>query len=107
MLTQTGLLPLRDAARDVFARGLAVMIVTSFASPEAPPPAALLHGLFDLTPAEARIAAQIGTGSRHANSQKNSASLRKARITIKRVVSNTGALRLFERVAMLTTLVLR
>jgi DNA-binding CsgD family transcriptional regulator len=101
------LLPVRGAARDVFARGLAVMVVTSFAPPSAPQ-AALLHGLFDLTPAEARLAAQVGSGlSPRESAEKLGITEETARTVLKRVFSKTGVSRQSELAALLTKPVLR
>jgi DNA-binding CsgD family transcriptional regulator len=55
------MLPVRRAANDIFAQSSAVMIVTPVEAPAAPL-TALLTGLFDLTPAEARIAASVASG---------------------------------------------
>ena len=101
------LLPVRGAARDVFARGLAVMVVTSFAPPSAPQ-AALLHGLFDLTPAEARLAALVGSGLPPREAAKNLGITEEtARTVLKRVFSKTGVSRQSELAALLTKPVLR
>ncbi len=55
------LLPIRRGGGDVFVRALGVMIVTPVTAPEAPLTKVLM-GLFDLTPAEARIARGIAAG---------------------------------------------
>lgn len=54
-------LPIRGAAHDIFAGATTVLLVTAVA-PLAVPGAELLQGLFDLTPAEARVARRIATG---------------------------------------------
>ena len=56
------LLPLRGSARDIFDRCAAVLVMTPVAMPEALP-CELVQSLFDLTPAEARVARSIATGA--------------------------------------------
>lgn len=56
------LVPIRGAAHDVFARTTFLLIVTSFGHGTAAPSLPLLHGLFDLTPKEAALAAALSSG---------------------------------------------
>lgn len=56
------LLPIQGAAHDVFARTALVLIAMPFGGAVAVPELPLLHGLFDLTPAEARLAAALAQG---------------------------------------------
>lgn len=49
------LVPVRGGARDIFSSAACVLIVTPV-SPQAAPSAEIIHGLFDLTVAEARVA---------------------------------------------------
>jgi DNA-binding CsgD family transcriptional regulator len=53
--------PVRGAANDIFAAASCVLIITSVAHPEMAP-TQVVQGLFDLTPAEARIARGIAAG---------------------------------------------
>ncbi|HET7714029.1 MAG TPA: helix-turn-helix transcriptional regulator [Bauldia sp.] len=55
------LLPMRGAAHDIFASATALVIVTPVVSREVPT-ADVIQGLFDLTPAEARVARALGNG---------------------------------------------
>ncbi|WP_338829788.1 helix-turn-helix transcriptional regulator [Bradyrhizobium sp. 27S5] len=55
------LVPIHGSARDLFDRALAIVIVTPVVPAEVPT-AEVLQGLFDLTPAEARVARGIGEG---------------------------------------------
>ena len=55
------LVPARAATNEVFAGACSILIVTRV-TPPAAPAAELLQGLFDLTPAEARVAHGIGGG---------------------------------------------
>jgi DNA-binding CsgD family transcriptional regulator len=56
------LLPLRRQARDIFTGATSILVVTPVSSPTAPP-SHILFGLFDLSPAEARVAQKIVQGS--------------------------------------------
>jgi DNA-binding CsgD family transcriptional regulator len=49
-------------ARDIFTDAAGLIVVTPLASPRAPA-AAVLEGLFDLTPAEARVASALTGGA--------------------------------------------
>jgi DNA-binding CsgD family transcriptional regulator len=55
------LLPITRAAHDIFAAAKSLLIVTDVSAPEAPTQE-LLAGLFDLTPAEARVARALASG---------------------------------------------
>lgn len=54
------LVPVRRAANDVFARAAGLLMITSVTRPELPM-ADVLTGLFDLTPAEARVARGVAS----------------------------------------------
>ncbi|MBL8583457.1 MAG: helix-turn-helix transcriptional regulator [Rhizobiaceae bacterium] len=56
------LLPVKGAAHDIFARSGAIMVVTPIVA-RAVPGAGVLQVLFDLSPAEARVAEKIGDGA--------------------------------------------
>jgi DNA-binding CsgD family transcriptional regulator len=53
--------PVRGAARDIFAAAACVLVITAVAHPEIAS-AEVIQGLFDFTPAEARIARGIAAG---------------------------------------------
>lgn len=53
--------PVRGVARDVLVRCAGVLILTSVVLPQAPP-VELVRSLFDLTPAEARVARHLASG---------------------------------------------
>ncbi len=55
------LLPITGAAHDIFAAAKSLILVTDVTAPEAPTQE-LLAGLFDLTPAEARVARALASG---------------------------------------------
>jgi DNA-binding CsgD family transcriptional regulator len=53
--------PIRLSARDIFVRSAAVLLMTPVTLPQAPP-VELVQSLFDLTPAEARVARSLASG---------------------------------------------
>ena len=53
------LIPIKRAANDIFSRVTAILVVTPVVPAEVPT-AEVLQGLFDLTPAEARVARAVG-----------------------------------------------
>jgi DNA-binding CsgD family transcriptional regulator len=53
--------PVRGDARDIFSRAMAILVVTPVVGNDAPA-AAVIQGLFDLTPAEAKVASAIAAG---------------------------------------------
>jgi len=55
------LIPIRGAARDLFARSLGILVMTPVTMPQAPP-VELVQSLFDLTPSEARVARGLAAG---------------------------------------------
>ena len=55
------LVPVRGAAHDIFAQAMAILVATPIV-PKDVPTADIVQGLFDLTPAEARLAALIAAG---------------------------------------------
>lgn len=55
------LLPITGAAHDIFTAARSLLLVTDVTAPEAPTQE-LLAGLFDLTPAEARVARALASG---------------------------------------------
>lgn len=55
------ILPIRGVGHDIFSTAKSLLLVTDVTAPEAPTQE-LLAGLFDLTPAEARVARALATG---------------------------------------------
>lgn len=93
-------LPVRRAARDVFSRAAWLLVATPLGK-SAAPDVAILAGLFDLTPAEARVARGLIEGasvseiaSRHALAEST------IRNQLRGVFSKTGASRQSELVLM-------
>ena len=96
------LLPVRGAAHDVFSQAAALLIATPV-DRAAVPTAQVLQGLFDLTPAESRLAGLIGL----AQTPREAAlglgiSEENARTTLKRIFSKTGTRRQAELVRLLS-----
>ena len=93
--------PIRGRARDVFSFAGAIIVATPVAA-GAGPDAGLIAGLFDLTPAEARLAAVIAGGH-----PPRDAALRlgvteaTARTTLKRILAKTGTRRQADLVGLL------
>lgn len=56
------LLPLRGAAHDIFSGGAVLLVAAALSKSSKAPDLAVLHGLFDLSPAEARLAAALASG---------------------------------------------
>lgn len=95
------LLPIRGAARDIFSSASAIVLATPVTASLAPAQQ-LLEGLFDLTPAEARVARGIGEGE---TVEKIAAGLgispQTIRAQLKSVFAKTGTHRQVELVRLL------
>ncbi|WP_096700508.1 helix-turn-helix transcriptional regulator [Magnetospirillum sp. 15-1] len=98
------LVPTTGQARDLFGGGYGILVVTPISMPVSPD-AALIQGLFDLTPAEARVAGGITEGlsldqiaSRHAVSTET------VRAQAKAVYAKTGTSRQSQVAALLAGL---
>jgi DNA-binding CsgD family transcriptional regulator len=95
------LVPIRGAANDIYADSAALMIVTPVDKARVPS-ADLLQGLFDLTPAEARVARGIGEAqSVEAIAELIGTSRETVRTQLKAVLAKTGASRQSELVSLL------
>lgn len=96
-------IPVRGVAHDVFAGASGVLIVTPL-RPQVAPNAEVLQGLFDLTPAEARVARGIGEGRTvDAIAGAFGLSRETVRSQLKTVLSKTGLGRQADLVAMLAS----
>lgn len=99
------LLPIRASAREVFTGAAAVLLMTPV-TPRALPDAAVIQGLFDLTPAEARIARALGTGMTIGQIAASSgASAATVRNQVQAVFGKTGMHRQADLVGLLQGLV--
>jgi DNA-binding CsgD family transcriptional regulator len=95
------LVPLDAAARDVLAGASGILILTPLTL-RAPPTAEVLQVLFDLTPAEARVARGIGEGRTvDAIAETFGLSRETVRSQLKAVLGKTGLGRQADLVAML------
>lgn len=95
------IVPIRGAANDIFSEGLALLIATPV-DRSVVPTAEVLQGLFDLTPAEARIARGIAEGKTiEAIAVANGVSRETVRTQLSSVLAKTGMKRQAELVALL------
>ena len=95
------LLPIRRAAQDIFARAQFLLVLTAVVAPEAPL-TEMLHGLFDLTPAEARVARALAGGmSIEEISVRSATSRETVRTQLKGVMAKTATTRQAELVRLL------
>ncbi|MGI2031470.1 helix-turn-helix transcriptional regulator [Rhizobium panacihumi] len=98
------LLPIRRAARDIFSRAMAVLAVTEVGQ-VGPPDMRVLCGLFDLTPAEARVARGIAMAQTpEMVAASLGVSVETARSHLKRIMHKTGTTRQAELVLLLSGL---
>jgi len=95
------LVPIRGAAHDVFSQAASLLVVTPV-DRKAVPQAKVLQGLFDLTPAEARVAQAIGEAQSVENlATASGVSLETIRSQLKSVLAKTGLSRQQELVHLL------
>jgi len=98
------LLPVRRAARDIFSRSMAVLAVTQVGQ-VGPPDMRVLCGLFDLTPAEARVARSIAMAQTpEMIAAALGISLETARSHLKKIMLKTATTRQAELVLLLSGL---
>jgi len=95
------LLPMRGLGRDVFSGAEILLYVTPVILQPGPPPE-ILQALFDLSPAEARVAAKIAAGrSVDATAQELSVQANTIRMQLKAIFSKTGTSRQAELASLL------
>jgi DNA-binding CsgD family transcriptional regulator len=95
-------IPIRLAARDIFARCAAALVLTPVTLPQAPP-VELVQSLFDLTPAEARVARSLASGKTVEDIATDcGVSANTVRTHVRGVLQKTGRTRQTEVVALLT-----
>ncbi|UIJ70701.1 helix-turn-helix transcriptional regulator [Aurantimonas sp. HBX-1] len=98
------LVPILLAARDVFSAASDVLVITPVAHPEAPA-ADIIQGLFDLTPAESRVARGIAMGETiQALAARSGLSPATVRTQLKSVFLKTGLSRQADLVGLLAGL---
>ena len=97
------LVPLRRAASDLFGRADLLVVATVAAVGSGAPGPEVLESLFDLTPAEARLAAALGQGlSLREAAVRCGIGFGSARTCLERVFRKTGTNRQAQLVGMLT-----
>lgn len=97
------LLPVRGLARDVFASAAFVLVVTPLPAAGALS-ASLVQGLFDLTPAEARVARRIAEGATVDEiAQASGTAVSTVRAQLRSVFAKTGFARQADIVRLLAT----
>jgi len=95
------LLPIRRGAHDIFASAQFLLVLTAVVAPGAPL-TEMLHGLFDLTPAEARVARALAAGlSVDEISLKSATSRETVRTQLKGVMAKTATTRQADLVRLL------
>jgi DNA-binding CsgD family transcriptional regulator len=95
-------IPIRLSARDIFIRCAAVLVLTPVTLPQAPP-VELVQSLFDLTPAEARVARNLASGKTVDDiASDGSISPNTIRTQIRGILEKTGCTRQVDVVALLT-----
>ncbi len=96
--------PIRLSARDIFVRCAAVLVLTPVALPQAPP-VELVQSLFDLTPAEARVARGLAAGKSVDDiAADGGTSANTIRTHVRGVLEKTGCNRQVDIVALLTAI---
>ncbi len=96
------LVPIRRAARDIFTTAASIIVVTPVSRSEAPS-ATVIQGLFDLTPAEARVARLIAGGdSVNEIAAASSTSAGTVRNQLKSVFAKTGVNRQGDLISLLS-----
>jgi DNA-binding CsgD family transcriptional regulator len=94
--------PIRLSARDIFVRCFAVLVLTPMTRPQAPP-VELVQSLFDLTPAEARVARSLASGRTPKDiATEGGVSPETVHTQLGRVLAKTGCKRQADVVALLT-----
>jgi DNA-binding CsgD family transcriptional regulator len=99
-------IPIRLSARDIFVRCFAVLVLTSMTRPQAPS-VELVQSLFDLTPAEARVARSLASGRTPKDiAIEGGVSPETVHTQLGRVLAKTGCKRQADIVALLTGIAL-
>jgi DNA-binding CsgD family transcriptional regulator/PAS domain-containing protein len=97
-------IPIRLSARDIFVRCAAALVLTPVTLPQAPP-VELVQSLFDLTPAEARVARSLAAGETvDAIASARGVSQNTVRDQVRGTLEKTGCHRQVDIVALLTAI---
>ena len=98
------LIPVAGKARDVFPGGHNILVMTAVTKP-GPPQDVVLRGLYDLTPAEARVAREIGEGLDLSEiSRRGKVSVDTVRTQAKAIYAKTGVAGKAQLVRLLSSL---
>ncbi len=98
------ILPIRRTARDIFVRCAAVLVLAPVTVPQAPP-VELVQSLFDLTPAEARVARSLASGKSVTDIASAGGVSRNTILShVRGVLGKTGCHRQADVVALLTAI---
>jgi len=98
------IIPIRLSARDIFIRCTAALVLTPVTRPEAPP-VELVQSLFDLTPAEAKVARGLASGKTADDlATDGGTSLNTIRTHVRCVLEKTGCNRQADVIALLTAI---
>lgn len=96
------LMPLRRAAHDIFSDADILVTVTTVSADATIPSPSILSGLFDLTPAEARLATALASGrSTQEAAMDVGVAVKSARSYLERIFRKTGTNRQSQLVALL------
>jgi DNA-binding CsgD family transcriptional regulator len=97
-------IPIRLSARDIFVRCAAALVLTPVTLPQAPR-VELVQSLFDLTPAEARVARDLAAGETvETIASSQGISQNTIRAHVRGVLEKTGCNRQVDIVALLTAI---
>jgi DNA-binding CsgD family transcriptional regulator len=97
-------IPVRLSARDIFTRSAAVLVLTPLGLPAAAP-VELVQSLFDLTPAEARVARSLAAGKTADEiALDGGVTINTVRAQVRGVLEKTGCARQTDVVALLTAI---
>jgi len=98
------IIPIKLSARDIFVRCTAALVLTPVTRPEAPP-VELVQSLFDLTPAEAKVARGLASGKTADDlATDGGTSLNTIRTHVRCVLEKTGCHRQTDVIALLTAI---
>jgi DNA-binding CsgD family transcriptional regulator len=96
--------PIRLSARDIFVCCAAALVLTPVTMPQAPP-VELVQSLFDMTPAEARVARSLASGKTVTDIAADGGVSRNTILTqLRGVMEKTGCNRQADVVALLTAI---
>jgi DNA-binding CsgD family transcriptional regulator len=97
-------IPIRLSAREIFVRFVAALVLTPVTLPQAPP-VELVQSLFDLMPAEARVARSLAAGETvETIASARGVSQNTIRAHVRDVLEKTGCNRQVDIVALLTAI---